>query len=326
MSAESVYSLRWREAKPPAEVMAVPSMLSDQERGLLYWLTSEYWSGTGRIIDAGCFQGGSTIALAAGVRSRGEGYDRPPIVVYDRFVVEQYTLDQGFFAQLPNVRPGDDFRPLFDSNLSGMEDLLEVRSGDILKQRWGGEPIEIQFLDVLKGWSINDAVVREFWPWLIPGRSIVVQQDYQYGGYPWLAITMEKFSDHFERLDELPWSTVVYRLSTPLPDLTSTPLSADLPGREKLALMDRAVARETTELGEAMLRLSRALLLYYLGHFLRARRELAAVRSAFGHDPSVVQSADVLVNSAKATSAQVVSRGPALLRPLRSLIRDHSLR
>jgi len=109
-------------------------MLSDQERALLYWLARDYWSGSGRIIDAGCFLGGSTIALATGLRDRADEMPPPPIVVCDRFRAEQYTVDRGWFADSGGLGVGDDFRPLFDQNLSGFERLLDVRAGDILRE------------------------------------------------------------------------------------------------------------------------------------------------------------------------------------------------
>jgi hypothetical protein len=296
--------LPWRKVEISGDIRAVPSMVSNEERALLYWLARDYWSGGGRIIDAGCFLGGSTIALATGLRDRRDSAVPPPIIVFDRFVVEQYALDGGFFADAPDLRVGDDFRPLFDRYLAGLDEFLDVRGGDILQQAWSGEPIEILFLDVLKTWEVNDAVVREFWPSLIPEQAIVVQQDYQYAGYPWIAITMELLAECFERLDDIGYGTVVFRLIKPLPDLRELPLSRDLPRREKLALMDRAVARETTPTGEAMLRLSRALLLHYLGHVRQARAEVAAVQRAYGADASVAQALGTIRSTLGSRGAQ----------------------
>jgi hypothetical protein len=278
----------WVDVEPSTAILAVPTMLSTRERGLLYWLGRHYWSGAGRIIDAGCFLGGSTVALANGVRDSNREHGTPPIVVYDQFRVEEYSLDGGFFKDAPDLAVDDDFSPLFERNVEKVRGLLDVRPGDILQQRWDGTPIEILFLDVLKTWAINDHVVREFWPALIPERAIVVHQDYQYGGYPWLAITMELLHGCFERLDDMPWATVVFRLLGPLPDLRTMTLSRDLPMADKLALMDRALDRETQANGEAMLRLSRALLLKYLGRSRAANAEVSAVMLQHGGDPSVM--------------------------------------
>ncbi|MBV9466556.1 MAG: hypothetical protein JO169_10630 [Solirubrobacterales bacterium] len=281
----------------------MPTMLSSQELGLLYWLGREYWSGGGAIVDAGCFLGGSTIALASGVREAGRNADgSSPITVYDRFLVEDYSLASGFFEDAPELGVDDDFLALFERNVAGVRDLLDVRPGDILQQRWDGGPIEILFLDLLKTWSINDYVVREFWPQLIPGRAMIVQQDYQYGGYPWLAITMELLHEYFERLDEMPWGTVVFRLRAPLPDLHGMSLSRDLSMRDKLELMDRAVNRETQPAGRAMLRLSRALLVWYLGRWRAGEAEVQAVMREHGDDPSVMLACRRFLSSPMAPS------------------------
>ena len=47
------------------------------------------------------------------------------------------------------------------------------------------------FVDIAKTWALNDVVIEQFFPRLIPGRSVVVQQDYAFAFRPWVAITME---------------------------------------------------------------------------------------------------------------------------------------
>jgi hypothetical protein len=316
----------WRAVAAPSESPAVPTMLSAQELGLLYWLGRDYWSGRGAIIDAGSFLGGSTVALASGIRDgavvgereRPAQFTGAPITVFDMFEVETYSLQRGFFDEAPELAVGDDFTPLFERNVAAVRTLLDVRPGNILKQRWGGIPIEILFLDVLKMWEINDYVVREFWPSLIPERGIVVQQDYQYGGYPWIAITMELFHEYFERLDDMPHGTVAFRLCGPLPDVREMRLSRDLPMVEKLALMDRAVDREESPLGRAMLRLSRGDLLWYLGRWSAAQAEIDAVVRENLEEPSVLQAARHLAEFRDDHDAERLRHDPCL-RVARSL-------
>ena len=61
-------------------------MLSDWELSLLYCLARDYADpGVGAIVDAGCFLGGSTGALLAGVRDRPEPWSGPPVASYDMF-------------------------------------------------------------------------------------------------------------------------------------------------------------------------------------------------------------------------------------------------
>ena len=58
------------------------------------------------IVDAGCFLGGSTAALLAGMRDRPEPWSGPPLASYDLFRVEEYTLGK-FFGDDQGLRVGD---------------------------------------------------------------------------------------------------------------------------------------------------------------------------------------------------------------------------
>lgn len=177
-------------------------MLSAEESQLLYDLGSE----GGTIVDAGCFLGGSTIALAQGLRDSGRDGQ---IWVYDRFTVEDYTV--GWFDGL---RSGDSFRQLFDRNMAGFADLLRVHEGDICSQPFP-ESIDVLFLDVLKTWRICDAVVPVTFSRLQPG-STVIQQDWGSGTLPWVTLTMERMAPWFEAIDDVGPSRV-YRLREPIP-------------------------------------------------------------------------------------------------------------
>src|SRR5206468_11051967 len=55
----------WVGAPLPGEVAAAPTMLSIEEKQLLYVLARDYIRGEGAVVGAGCFLGGPTIALAA---------------------------------------------------------------------------------------------------------------------------------------------------------------------------------------------------------------------------------------------------------------------
>src|SRR5438046_9169609 len=94
-------------------------MLSKAERRLLYWLARDYATGEGAIVDAGCFLGGSTAALLAGVRDRTAAWTGPPVESYDQFRVEAFTVPK-FFANA-DVRVGDSFRTLYEEHVSGFD-------------------------------------------------------------------------------------------------------------------------------------------------------------------------------------------------------------
>jgi hypothetical protein len=212
-------------------------MLSDEERTLLYVLARDFAAG-GSVVDGGCFLGGSTVPLLAGLRdARWEG---PPLVSYDRFRVEAYTIPQ-FFAGEP-VRVGDSFRPYFDRNVSGFDVPHEVCEGDVIEHGWRGGPISILFLDLDKSWKINDALLRDFFTELRPG-SVVVHQDYGWGAGPWIHITMELLSDSVSLVDGMKAGSHVFAVERPLDRRLLEQGVRGLSYAEQLRIIDRAVDR-----------------------------------------------------------------------------------
>src|SRR3989441_4049677 len=166
------YLLRrpWRDVNLPPDAVGIPTMLSKTERKLLYELARDYAADDAAIVDAGCFLGGSTAALLAGVRDRPETWTGPAVESYDLFAVEAYTIHK-FFGDDPTVRVGDSFRERFDASVAGFGVPHVVHEGDITEIGWSGGPIDVLFLDVLKTPQVNDAVLRDFFPSLDPGRS-----------------------------------------------------------------------------------------------------------------------------------------------------------
>jgi hypothetical protein len=233
----------WDLVTLPDDVRGVMTMLSEPERALLYWLARDHYSGAGRIVDGGCFTGGSTLALARGVLDGSKGGANRPIHVYDLFRSDAYMLEQYFRpAGLPYA-VGDSFRPEFDRATREVAPLLQVNEGDIRLLGWTGEPIEILFVDVAKDWSINDVLMRSFFSCLIPGRSVVVQQDFVFHFCPWVALTMEHLADYFEYLGFVEFCSTVYLNTRPIPPEMLRVKLGELPLERQLELMDGAIRR-----------------------------------------------------------------------------------
>lgn len=229
------------------EAADAPTMLIPDERKLLFYLASKYYTGAGAIVDGGCFLGGSTTALAAGLEAWMERSQRPPSAIihsFDLFEVEAWTI--GVYFPL-DTRPGASFRHLYDANVSRYAGLIEVHSGDIRQYPWSGGPIEILFIDCAKHPTVCDFVTRNFFAALIPGHSIVIQQDYLYHTWTgWLQVTMEYYSDYFEIITDTTYNSVAFLYTRKIPDDrlrcdTIASLSID----DQRRLMDRAGARFT---------------------------------------------------------------------------------
>jgi hypothetical protein len=282
----------WTGLQPPDEVLEVPTMLSVQERALLYLLARDYADpGQGAIVDAGCFLGGSTAALLAGLRDRDTAWTGPPVASYDLFRVEGYTYDT-YFSAHPDKQVGDSFRDLYDRNVSRFDVPHVTHEGDLARIGWDGGPIQILFLDVLKSWTLAGAAQREFLSHVIPGRTLIVHQDYGWGGLPWIQLGVEVLWDSLRFIDSMPYGTHVFRVERPIPaDLRAIDLQ-QIPFDRQLELMRRARARWPAKTA-AMVDLSTVVLLTEHGDVRQARTLMAAARAA-SDDPEVQMCADDL--------------------------------
>jgi hypothetical protein len=256
------------------------TMLSLDERRLLYWLARDYFAGVGAIVDGGSFVGGSTVALGEGLRANRQAQPGPRIHAFDRFEVNQFMAKQVFSPKGLPYAPADSFRPLFDLQTAAVRDLLEVHAGDLVELGWPGGPIEILFIDVAKSWALNDVIVDQFFPNLVPGRSVVVQQDLVFSLYPWLALTMEHLREEFEPVAFVEYGSVVYLCRRPIPEGVSSALR-ELSTEQRLELMDRTIDR-FSGYPRGLLLLARAVLLRDCGLEAEAQAEAAAVRRDYG--------------------------------------------
>src|SRR5262249_21665768 len=146
----------WRDLELPPDAIGIPTMLSKAERRLLYSLARDYACDDAAIVDAGCFLGGSTAALLAGLRDPAEPWTGPPVESYDLFRVDDYMVEKFFVGE--HAAPlGTSFRRRFDAHVARFDRPPHVvHEGDITSIGWSGGPIDILFLDILKSWEIND--------------------------------------------------------------------------------------------------------------------------------------------------------------------------
>lgn len=235
----------WRQRDVPLSCANVPTMLMPDELRLLHYLADERYTGEGAIVDAGCFLGGSTLALADGLRRnlRRRGCEEEKLIhSYDRFEIEGWTIGS-FFSE--SAQAGESLRPLFDRNIAPYASLVEVHAGDIRSLTWTGGPIEILFIDIAKRWTVCDWVTWQFFPQLIPGKSVVVQQDYLYHHWvAWLHITMEFYHDYFEYLCDTGVNSVAFLNTKRIPrGVLREKTVESLSTAEKIELMDRAHSR-----------------------------------------------------------------------------------
>jgi SAM-dependent methyltransferase len=235
----------WRRRDVPVACAGVPTMLTPDELRLLHYLAEERYTGEGAIVDAGCFLGGSTLALADGLRRnlwrRGAGEEKL-IHTYDRFEIEGWTIGH-FFDK--SAQAGESFKSIFDRNITPYASLVEVHPGDVRHWPWERGPVEILFIDAAKHWTVCDWVTWQFFPRLIPGKSLVIQQDYLYHHWvAWIHVTMEFYSEYFEYVCDTGVNSVVFLNTRRIPaGVLREKTVESLTTAEKVDLMDRAAAR-----------------------------------------------------------------------------------
>ena len=294
----ALHAAPWRYVTLPAEVLNVTTMLSTSERALLYWLARDYYTGAGEIVDGGCFVGGSTLSLARGLIDGGHATERAHIHVYDLFASDPYMIEHYLKPLGINCANGESFRPVFDTNTRSVASLLRVNQGDICQIGWTGEPIEIMFIDISKHWSINDVLLTDFFPCLIPGRSVVIQQDLVFEWCPWLAVTMEYLADYFEYIAFVEYNTTVYLHTRSIPtDILQVKLW-ELPIERKVELMDRAIGR-FSGYAKGMLECAKAALVLESGQAERAIEILASVRERYPEDQIILRAASGVETAAR---------------------------
>jgi hypothetical protein len=186
---------------------AVPTMLSEEERRLYLWLAEHWATGAGALVDLGCFLGGSTALLAEGQRRAGRG---APVHGYDAFRISDWLKEK--YLTPAGIAPfeGDWTLPLVEALLAPWRQTVRLHPGRLEKQSWEGGPIEILVMDASKTTFSMDRMAKIFFPALIPGRSLVVQQDYLHWKQPWIAVQMERMADWFTPLAHCPGDTVVF--------------------------------------------------------------------------------------------------------------------
>ena len=193
-------------------------LLGLEERKLLYQLARYTYAGGGAVVDLGSFCGASTCCLAAGLRDNPRAAGRH-VDAYDSFIAsEPYLVDfiREQFGE--SLEMGQSFAATFRRATTQFADLIEVHAGDLLEQIWpSDEPIEILFVDVAKTLALSGKVLTEFFPRLIPGKSIVIHQDFYHPTAFYLPVVMDFLMDHFTIIETgRDWS-VVFRLERPIP-------------------------------------------------------------------------------------------------------------
>ncbi len=182
----------WLRTAVPDAAMRIKTMLTEEEGSLLYWLTRDYADGSGAVCDLGCFAGGSTARLAAGIADAGR---KTRLAAFDHFTLSDPQKDRYLYPAGIAPFAGNDMLHAVRTLLAPWQDFVDLRQGDIRRTNWTDGPIEILFIDAAKSPKGADHIAATFFPHLMAGRSIIVQQDYLHWRQPWIPAQMQLLSE-----------------------------------------------------------------------------------------------------------------------------------
>jgi hypothetical protein len=185
-------------------------MVTDDELHFLETYARFSYTGAGKIIDLGCWLGASAGALARGLRDNSNrNRFEHPIESYDQFLWQDWMTPIAQAHGLPAMRAGADFSGRAAAALREWSSLVQIRRADLSLEQAVAVPIEFLMIDAMKSWPLANAISRSFLPKLIPGRSLVVQQDF--GHHHQVTATnhifMWRLREWFQPVHQVPGST-----------------------------------------------------------------------------------------------------------------------
>lgn len=302
------YAVRRGDAGAGAEVH-VQSMLSPFELTLLYALAKDYYTGRGAIVDLGPYFGLSTRALAHGLRSNlrvPSSEKRKRIHSFDLFLTAGY---EWFIDPSTSLPSGSIFDFVLELNREYL-DFISYNPGDLLQLDWTPQEIEILFIDIAKSWELNGFVVRKMFPCLIPGRSIVIQQDYVHFHEYWIHLTMQYLAEHFELVDYMYGATVAFLLKDAIPPARLATDLRSLSVEQKSDLLVAAREAAPDPIRESM-KTAHAMMLADHGLFDAALALLHTVRAEKTTEDRTVDFAEVTQGNVDTVREVIRSRAAA---------------
>lgn len=190
------------------------ALTTARERAYCRWAAEEYYSGQGQLIEMGCWLGSLTRALAGGlVANQAIDAASRRVHVFDRFTwISEWESLVKDTKLAGRFQPGEDCQEAFLERISDYRELVSVTKADLGTYRYTGPPIEILVLDVMKTAALTKNIAQQFFPHLIPGKALVINQDYCHYGHPWIHIAAYHLRDSLHPVGVVPrGSMAVFR-------------------------------------------------------------------------------------------------------------------
>jgi hypothetical protein len=249
------------------------------ERAYFKWHAQEQVTGSGAIVDLGCWLGSTTASLAMGLTSNQRRAARSTMIhVYDLFIWDPRMAPHAQSIRFGPYEEGDSFRAEFELVVRRWRERIAVHEGDLERESWTDGPIELLLVDAMKSWDLASHILRHFFPALTPEEGYLCHQDFSHCFTPWIPLVSYRLRDYLEPVGDIPGSeSLVFRLVRPLPAAELNLTRSSFDEREIDHAFQYWLSRTLSE-KHSGLRAARVLLAHYDGDAERAdsmRRSLA---------------------------------------------------
>jgi len=210
------------KGKPPFDSMTTANELLFLER-----YARHAYSGRGKIVDLGCWLGATSAALADGLSGGPYAEMHGVVEAYDLFEWREWMnpIKEAIGAKV-DFRVGECFHSHVQKALASYERLVSVHKADLTSYRPPDDwQIEFLFIDAMKSWHLATSIAAHFFPHLMPGKSLVVQQDFAFH-HPVVStnhLLMWHLKDFFAPLHHVPDSCSMVFSTTRTPSLSDIP-------------------------------------------------------------------------------------------------------
>jgi hypothetical protein len=196
-------------------------MTSKTEQDYFARYGEKIYAGKGEIVDLGCWLGSTTIPLVKGLlKNPAFTESERKVYAYDLFIWFDWMNQSTAGTRLAGkYKEGDNFVEEFKARTKDFSRYIEIRAGDLKEIGWTGEKIEFLLIDAMKNWDLANAVVRDFYPSLAPGESLILHQDFAHFFTPWIHLLQWRFRENFDFAGEVPRSqSVIFRYKNKIAD------------------------------------------------------------------------------------------------------------
>lgn len=217
------------------------SQVSIWELQFLYLLGRHHLTGEDRLVELGSGGGGSTYALALGLRESPVFDERTGrLHAYDFFRVGKGTFaTEKFFTDGAKPQGENSFLDDFRGRLEPFLPFLEIHAGDLWQTSDPEDtsPVEFLHVDIAKTARVFRCVAERFLTRLRPG-SVVLHQDFAGPRLPWLHHSTGALLPYIEIAGPPIRSTLAFEVVRPIPEHVLKAVAEDSYSvDEKLALI-----------------------------------------------------------------------------------------